>query len=150
MDKTNDKLPDEQIKADAKLYDQSYYTHLSQHSHKTPADHYIAGATAWASWKVRYDELNMRKAGEVAELKLKLFDTFENNEQLQAQAQRMADALELIANAPLPANENERLSWIYTARNLANENLQQFKDGKEVEEEDREINPLVLLHNPQK
>lgn len=113
---TPDKLPEEihdTIKAEAKLYDQSYYTHLSQHSHKAPSDHYQAGATAWAPWKVKYDEL-------------------------QAQAQRMADALEALKEGA----ENHTILFIDKA-------LREWKDGGK-EEENREVNPLVLLHNPNK
>lgn len=64
---------------------------------------YNAGATAWAPWKVKHDKL-------------------------QAQTQRMADALESLKS----------LGWQnWQAQEIAEKALQQFKDGKgkEVENE---------------
>lgn len=47
----------------------------------------------------------------------------------------MANALDQIAQAPVPANEREMLSWIETARALCDTTLQQWKgDGKEVDD----------------
>lgn len=60
---------------------------------------------------------------------MKFIDLDKEYQQLKAKAKRMADALEIIANAPVPANEREMVSWILTARALSVEQLQQFKDG---------------------
>lgn len=133
MDKINDKLPEEmqkQINKNAIAADVENQNKTWEYRAGYRAGH-KAGATAWAPWKVKYDELQviLNKHLRTEQELLK------SAEAAHALSQRMADALEAIANAPLPANENERLSWIYTARNLASENLQQFKDGKGKEVE---------------
>lgn len=74
---------------------------------------YIEGATAWAPWKVRFEEL-------------------------QAKAQRMADALELtracLSSLIKPALWNQEVSneqrELIKTRNTIDAVLQQFKDGK--------------------
>lgn len=113
----NDKLPEttnEQIKSEAKdiagkmpvkcdgdvIYKVGY------------EEGYIAGATAWAPWKVKHEELQM-------------------------QAQRMADALEELVELKRMSDE-EPLSLDYLKRKAlaweaARKAIQQFKDGKEVE-----------------
>lgn len=113
---TNNKLPEamqDQIKRTAK--------HLSGHSpdeDTTPFKKgfysgYLSGATAWAPWKVKHNEL-------------------------QAQAQCMADALEEIAqsNCDYESTNYARALHMPNCRACkAKEVLQQFKDGKEVGEE---------------
>lgn len=116
----NDKLPEtmqEQIKADAQLYtkDEGYQKA------------YIAGATAYAPWKVKYDEM-------------------------KAQAQRMADAFSilneaynshveekemLISRYPhlFPNIDNYIKPWVAKAKEF----LQQFKDGKDVGKPAKEL-----------
>ena len=49
-------------------------------------------------------------------------------------AKELVDALEQIANSPVPANEREMQSWIETARSLATTSLEQW-GGKEVGDE---------------
>lgn len=121
---TNDKLPEEmqeQIKNNVIAFCKAD-NDISENWHSYFAisrKSYIAGATAWAPRKVKFD------ATEAAYLTLQMEQML-----LRQQAQRMADALELVANSPEPANEREMVSWILTARALAVEQLQQFKDGK--------------------
>lgn len=126
---------------------------------------HIAGATAWAPWFVKHNAIQSELHGVRAEND-RLKEWKVKHDELQAaiddkidkalhaernaiqakitemeigylkQAQRMADALEFIANSPVSANEREMVSWILTARALAVEQLQQFKDGgKEVGDE---------------
>lgn len=91
---------------------------------------YIAGATAWAPWKVRYDEL--------LESFMKLFksnsELTSEYERLHKQAQRMADALEELVELKRMSDE-EPLSLDYLKRKVlaweaARKALRQFKDGK--------------------
>jgi hypothetical protein len=55
----------------------------------------------------------------------------------------LADALQKIANAPVPANEREYISWFVTAKNMAAGAL------SELEAKDY-VNQLNLLNNEQK
>lgn len=116
MDKTPDKLPEEmqeQINNEADLYgfvvpyDGSNTFYIDD-----KVKGYQAGATAWAAWKVRYDEL-------------------------QAQAQRMADALEELIVLKRMKDELGKTTNYLTrqpaAWKRATEELQQFKDGKRKE-----------------
>lgn len=136
-----DKLPEEttdEIKADSIAYmhseikgvtgDDDFSSYHLQYA-------YIAGATAWAPWKVAYDELKT------------LFDKHLTKEQELLKAaeasvkvsQRMADALEKIktlcekGGAKHVAINDAKGMAIYHSLHLAHQALQQFKDGgKEV------------------
>lgn len=56
----------------------------------------------------------------------------------------MANALDQIAQAPVPANEREMLSWIETARALCDTTLQQWK-GEGKDEQQRAKDGLMRL-----
>lgn len=124
---TNDKLPDEiieQIKKEAQAF--------TIKGDESPYCSYEAGATAWAHWKVKYDELsaensvlrqkNIQIESRLSVCEKEVYDNRSERVQLLTQAHRMADALEAIGNG------------CATPQYIANKALQQFKDGtKEVE-----------------
>lgn len=56
-------------------------------------------------------------------------------------AQVLVDALEAIANSPVPVNEREMHSWIETARTMATTAWEQWKGGKGKEIEYMPIHP---------
>lgn len=117
MTTPNDKLPEE-IRKQIN-YEATTKTAFREDRDCTPISKgqfygYIAGATAWAPWKVKHDEL-------------------------QTQAQCMADALELLVSrfegAAEMANQDIDSGIMKDCKKL----LQQFKDGGKEEEPVKEI-----------
>lgn len=99
---------------------------------------YIAGATAWAEWKVKYDEL--------LESFTKLFksnsELTSEYERLHKQAQRMADDVSRVRDIikGLTAAETHRFPTLQYLDNELEKTLQQFKDGgKEVARPERNV-----------
>lgn len=113
---TNDKLPEE-IQEQICNGSAQYLKKLIEDK-RNPCCYavtdYIAGATAWAQWKVKHDEL-------------------------QAKAQRMADALGEVVGVSASSPDK---SWAEIAREMkriANTALQQFKDGRGSKSETSEV-----------
>lgn len=146
---TNDKLPEDiqkQIIADAKRIKRTLIR-------KTDGDviyiegygeGYVGGATAWAPWKVKHEELLAQTNLSLAIQRQCTTDAQNRCERMirqrndmQSMAQRMADALEEIAEGSHDyesTNYAKRLHMPNCRACKAKEALQQFKDGgKEVE-----------------
>lgn len=118
---------------------------------------YVAGATAWAPWKVKYDELQATIDDKIdaalhAERNAIQAKMTEMETGYLKQIQSMIDTFQMIVNAPVPANEREYISWFVTAKNIAGgvisdweaeKYVQQFKDGKGKEVQKPEP-PLLL------
>lgn len=139
---TNDKLPkemQEQISAEAQEYSAQINNSMLFRGITEPdikkfaAIDHAAGATAWAQWKVKHDELFAKTNLSLAIQRQCTTTAQEGHERMikerneyQAQAQRMADALE----------------WIRVYGNVGaltikfiDKALGQFKDGKGKEAE---------------
>lgn len=120
---TNDKLPEEMQEQISKDADEYARTFSGTRSIKRP---YIEGATAWAIWKVRCDEL-------------------------QDQAKRMADALEawikaddkltVAINAGHVHYAAEYQGEVEKCMGVLKEQVQQFKDGTKGKEVGKEPKP---------
>lgn len=105
----NEQLPAkvvEQIKTNAAL--RAYHNEGKDDSSFTNGYYsgYITGATEWAQWKVKYDELKER-------------------------CEKYDEVLSQVWLSAKPANEREMISWIQTAQQLCAEAL--AWKGKEVE-----------------
>lgn len=133
----NDKLPKE-ITDQIKQAAQNMLAFVPDNKYS-----YIAGATAWAHWKVKFDELQatiddkIDKALHAERNKMQAMVTAsevawaKECQALKDQAQRMADALEEIRTWHF--DEDDTSSWVVSKiKNFALKTLQQFKDGKEV------------------
>lgn len=139
----NDKLPDEtlkQIKSNAALVSGYKKDEDSTPQRSGYYFGYIAGATAWAPWKVKYDELKERGKNYSHDLIDRNDLLAHECQQLKEQAQRMADALEeLISLKYLKEEEGKTNDYLQRqpgAWTKAIVSLQQFKDGgKEVGDE---------------
>jgi hypothetical protein len=122
MDKTTDKLPHRielQINRESDDYRDTC-------PNVAPHIAYNAGATAWATWKVKHDEWKA------------MYSVLDGrHKELQAQAQRMADTLKIIKNSPVPLDGMKMLAWTDMIKSMCESALQQWKDGKgkEVENE---------------
>jgi hypothetical protein len=122
---THDKLPkeiQEQIKKAAQ--DKLNSAHYGEFSRGYYSGE-ISGATAWAHWKVKHDELQAAIDDKIdkalhAERNAMQAKMTEMEIGYLKQAQRMADALEFV-------KDNGLCSETTT---MINEALQQFKDGK--------------------
>lgn len=126
-----DKTTQERIKADAEAYIEEKGTAY--------AYGYIAGATAWAQWKVKHEELLAQTNLSLAIQRQCTTDAQNRCERMirqrndmQSMAQRMADALEEIAEGSHDyesTNYAKRLHMPNCRACKAKEVLQQFKDG---------------------
>lgn len=85
---------------------------------------YIAGATAEHA---QNESVRLQLEAQDANVEILLGQ----KKELIERAQVPVDALEEIANSPVPANEREMQSWIETARTLVSSTLEQWKE-KEV------------------
>lgn len=94
---------------------------------------YNAGATAWAPWKVKHVAIESELHGVRAE-----------NERLKKSITHLMDVFKMITNMPVPATEEEYMSWFVYVKNMAGgaiseweaeKYVKQFKDGKGVENE---------------
>lgn len=139
----NDKLPEEILDQIIKEAADIYHSGVTSTWPGRGGNHlmrmYREGATAWAPWKVRYDEL--------LESFMKLFksnsELTSEYERLHKQAQRMADALEELVELKRMSDE-EPLSLDYLKRKAlaweaARKALRQFKDGGKGKEPVKEI-----------
>lgn len=143
----NDKLPEtpqDQINRQAE-----YYSGFNENEDHTPLSKgkyygYIAGATAYAPWKVRYDELqaentilkqkNIQIESRLSVCEKEVYDHRKEYHLLQAQAQAMADALEEIKTR-IERGKSSASYQIECIRPIVYNALQQFKDGKEAKQE---------------
>lgn len=93
-------------------------------------DGYFIGATAWAPWKVRHDELQLKYDA----VSVMLDTGAQNYDNLKQEAQRMADALDELIELKRMKDELGKTTNYLTrqpaAWKRATEELQQFKDGK--------------------
>lgn len=127
---TNDKLPKEiteQINNEAEIYANKYLNgKVNTHEFSLIEDGYNAGATEWAPWKVKYNELH----SELHETKQQADNLRIAYDELGRKAQRIADALEFVKANGLCSETTE----------MINSALQQFKDGgKEVARPERNV-----------
>lgn len=121
---------------------------------------YEQGATAWAPWKVRFDELNIEneKLNESCNKLFKQNCLFNNEivdlknerQQLMEQAQCMADALEEMAESNCDYESTNYAKALHSPECRAckaKELLQQFKDGgKEVGKKEPTISKCGMCH----
>lgn len=114
------KATQERIKADA---DKAYPIANGWHTDYAVNMGYIAGATAEAALSQRMADLLESAVDHFKQIKAGLSNIW-------------------------PETKHVKIDWLDEAEGV----LQQFKDGKGKgkEEEIKQVNPLVLLHNPQK
>lgn len=132
---TNDKLPELITKEIEKEATRLYPLNNTKPDRLEIGKHvgYIAGATAWAPWKVRYDELKAE------------------NEGLKKSMAHVMDVFKMMTNMPVPATEKEYMSWFVYVKNMAGgaiseweaeKEVQEFKDGKVKEAITKENNTM--------
>lgn len=128
----NDKLLEEireQIKIEAEEYKKKPHYRGGEPLSVSPQLYlkigYIAGATAWAPWKVKHDELKTLLDKQLTTQQ----ELLKAAEVSQALLQYMADALEALLNV-MPKGDSLRYFHAKEKVIAGRQLLQQFKDGK--------------------
>lgn len=150
---TNDKLPEEtkdgiineaSDQAD-KIDVKNDYQNGVKYGYETG---YIAGATAWAAWKVKHDEVKAdfeRVQKSAIHYANRKDEVEKERDQYKDQAQRMADDVSRVRDIikGLTAAETHRFPTLQYLDNELEKTLQQFKDGG------KEVGASQLLNLPE-
>lgn len=125
-----------------KALNQEYGRMVSQlHGHEAG---YIAGATAEAEWKVKYDELAVenerlndqcQRQHEKNKIASEQYTRLSaEHRQLKARCEKMADVFRTIINAPVPGNAFQYMAWFVTAKNIAGGAISEWEAEQYVAE----------------
>lgn len=67
-------------------------------------------------------------------------------EEVKGKAEKLLDVLEMISNAPVPANEREYISWVITTKNISGGAISEYEADKALQDwEEGQLSPKEYL-----